>query len=642
MPLKCLLVFLISIAGLGQMIEAFNFTEEEHNAGLIFINHGPARVTYDTHTMVYHTDISEYKNLTTTIEKAINDIEKFCKPTDTTLKFLISQMRAEITHMNRDVQDFEAYQQNQQNLEKKDVIRGKRSLDFIGSAYHWAVGLTDAETAKDMYTNIWKNSNDSARLQILFNKQTTLIKEEIKVTKGHVQQMKRQIASLQQQSDALGTRRLDEYRQQVKQREMNETITKSIDIIQFMILEHQRISKQLIESLQHSGSGKITQLVPIQRLKNDLAFIEGNLKEDQKLPINIDRENPLHIFKFTTVTAALYNNELIVHITIPIIEIEHYTLYKIIPIPTNVNGTQAIILPTTRFVVINNKNNAFTPISHDEYYNSKINVAGEQILKPAENSYSDYTKNCELNILINPNKDIIEKTCNIQVMPSSNFIVSVNNNNLYYVSIVTPTVVLEHCYRKPSTTHEINKSGILLIEEGCHIIVDKVHIRSRNNYKTDFGKTALLTLPDRTIFTTVKILLDRISTKNMTMLPTSSETVLIRDDVSDYDRLIKDADTLIEMADFDIQLRDIKFNDILSFIGSITVSGLVFTIGLITLCYYLYKKFFSQDLWTKLSTHFAATGFIPKLFIDRIFPATPMLPSHANHYPMLPTSPPPF
>lgn len=60
-------------------VTPLNFTKQEHKSGLIFLNLAKARVSYDSHTMVYHINISEYKKLIPTIEKGIEKTEILCK-----------------------------------------------------------------------------------------------------------------------------------------------------------------------------------------------------------------------------------------------------------------------------------------------------------------------------------------------------------------------------------------------------------------------------------------------------------------------------------------------------------------------------------------------------------------------------------
>lgn len=607
---------LIIISGIG-IITTFTFEHKEHKSGLIFLNQGKARISYDTHTVVYHVNISDFLDLSSHINNGINDIQKFTRElaaprmnwnqhsefgNGSGPDFIINQMLGELDHIIRDVRDIEAYQQNQ---------RQKRAVEWVGAAYHYAFGLTDAATARKYHAEVIANKEATHRINNMVGEQTTLIKETIAVTNGSIQQLKKHIFALENKLNITSNRQLY----------LSEILSNSFDIIQLMMLEHRRISKQLKAALENSASGKITQLVPISRLQEDLKAIERLLNDDQRLPVNVEYENPLHVFKFSTATASLFNTQLMVEITIPIIETEHYATYQIIPVPTYINGYNIIIIPSTRFVLVNNKNNEYIPISNDEYAKGIFNLAGEKIIKPAENGYFDYTKNCEMNILINPNKETIEKICDIKIVPTTNYFIPINNNNLFYVSIVKPVVIIEHCHRLPSTTHELDASGILHLDEGCRLNAERIHIRARNNFRTDSGDITLL--HNKSISTTIDVFFDKIGALNHTTIPTLHEPVLIREDENDYNRLIKEADNLMEKIKYEKKFNEMDTNDYVHSISSVSISTIILIFCLLIFSLIIYKKFFSESLWMKLANHFNESNIFPKIFVKQVYPTTP-------------------
>lgn len=592
-----------------ETISSINFKPQEHKTGLIFVKLAKARVSYDSHTVVYHVDISEFKTISSSVERGIADVEKYCK--DLTCGFIIQQLRGQLLHMERDEQDIEAYQQ---------FKRPKRAIEWMGSVFHWAFGLMDADTARKYDDAINSLNNNTERLHNIEKNQITLIQETIKVTNGTANQLKKQIHELEFQNESIQKKTLTIELVLYT----NDLVMKSLTIIKLMILEHQRIAKQLVQLLEDSISGKITQLVPIERLSKDLTTVEHELHEDQRLPINIDLENPLHVFKYTTIRASLFKNRLLIEITIPVIEVEHFSIYQIIPVPNDINGYHTLIIPSTKFVLINNKNNEYIPITNEEYTNSETNAAGEKIIKPEENSHADYSKNCEISILINPEKDSIGKTCDVKLIPTSNYFIPINNNDLYYVSISRPMVILEHCHGHPSTSHELTESGMLRLEKNCRINADKINIRPRNNFKYNSTSSEdIKLLTNSTIFTTIEILFDKITSFNKTKIPTSHKTMLIRDDVNDYNRLAKEAEDLMEKTKYEDRLKEIHYDDFIHSIGAISISTIILIIGIIILIIFLYKKFFSRGLWTQLADFFESESFVPKIFIKQNFPTTP-------------------
>lgn len=514
--------------------------------------------------------------------------------------------------MKRDERDIEAYQHNN---------RKKRAINWIGSAFHWAFGLMDSDDAKEYADSINNVHNTTDRIHNIVEKQTTLLEEHIKITNGTFTKMEEQLKELEFKSEFLKIESIKTKNQIA----INDMVMKLVAILKLMIMEHGRISKKLINALESPITGKITQFVPTSTLEKDLKIIEHELKENQKLPINVDYENPLHIFKFTTITSSLYLQLLMIEITIPVIEREHYSAYKIIPVPTNINDYHVLIIPSTQFVLVNNKNNEYIPISTDEYTSGNFNLDGEIIIKPAENSHTDYSKNCEVSILIHPEKDTMAKTCDMKLLPNSNYFIPINNNDLYYVSISNPIVILEHCHKQASTSYELTSSGILRLDKDCRVNADKINIRPKNNFKALSEEIKLLN--NRTTFTTVEILADKIMALNNTKIPTSHKTVLIREDIDDYNRLAKEAKESMEEAKFDDKFKEVHYRDYAHSLSTILITIILIIIAGIIIATFLYQKLFSESLWGKLANHFEKTNFqIPKPFVRNIYQNTPFLP----------------
>lgn len=239
---------------------------------------------------------------------------------------------------------------------------------------------------------------------------------------------------------------------------------------------------QILRCLEEVVSGKITQLIPKERLTSDLFQLEKILREDQKLPIDFTIEDPLHIFKYSKIASTLYGERIFLEVTIPIVERQKYTAYEIIPIPVTINNYTIILKPSAKYILLNDDAKDYIPISIVEYTQSKTNLCGEKIITPAENPHLDFTENCEISIFMYPQKKNTIKLCDYKVIPTSNYFVSINSNNLYFLQIIKPLTIIEYCRQSPAKMHEINTSGLLTLDGECRFKTDKISLRSRSNY----------------------------------------------------------------------------------------------------------------------------------------------------------------
>lgn len=319
--------------------------------------------------------------------------------------------------------------------------------------------------------------------------------------------------------------------------------------------KHNRITNQILKCLEEVVAGKITQLIPKENLMTDLFYVEKLLGEDQKLPIDFTMEDPLHIFKFSKIVSTLYGNRILLEIVIPIIERERYTAYEIIPIPITIRNKTKIIKPTTRYILLNDNAKDYIPITSVEYMQSVSNLCGEKIIKPAENAHLDFTENCEINILMHPQKELIESLCDFKTIQTSNYFISINSNNLYFLHVVKKFTFLENCRHSQPEMHKIERSGLLTLDRDCRVNTNKISLRPRANYNYDSAN--IIVMSNRTISTKLENIFKVDEAVDQTMLQ-EDENILVQDHSADFDELIKKAEKLIEESERNKEWNDIR------------------------------------------------------------------------------------
>lgn len=361
------------------------YEEREYNSGLIFVALSKARVSYDSYSLIYHVDISRLKNLTSTVATCIESINLLCGRLNDQdhCRLIKDQLADHYEHMARDELDIESYQQRS---------RSKRAIEWIGSFFNWAFGLLDADSAREYDEVINNLGNNTDRQHNLIHEQATIIKEQINLNNYTFIRIVERVKKLK--SEIFGILMMNDL--DIRQLNISDKVNKAVSMTNLIIMQHQKIAQQILHCLENGLSGKITQLIPATTIASDLSGIEKNLKDFQKLPIDGSHENPLHIFNFATIISSLYGTRLLIKITFPIIDRDLFSLYQIIAVPTKMGNLTIIIKPSTKYVLINNRNNEYIPITMDEMNAGRFNLRGEKVIKPAENIHRDYSKNCEV------------------------------------------------------------------------------------------------------------------------------------------------------------------------------------------------------------------------------------------------------
>lgn len=614
--MKLLLLQLLSF----HLIGSLKYTEENSgHSGLVFVKLSDAKISYDTFTVIYHIDLKHYFKIIGILKNYINNAETACSQlTNNTCSLIIETLKIQMMYMLRDEIDVNAYQQNEIYSSSTTKSRRKRALEFVGSAYHWMFGLMDADTARAYDEKINSIIHENERIKFVLQNNTVFIKETIGYLNHSFTDIENQMQNIKDKIHAIHLH-FNAFENALNKVHLQIEILKIEAVFQNLIREHKTISALLLKSLENAISGKINQLIPIDKLERDLLTIHKNIAMSQMLPINFKVENPLSIFKYSKTSASLYGKRFFLEITIPIIERQQYTVFEIIPIPIKIENRTVIINPEMRFVLINTKSSEYIPITKSELDNANINSNNEKIIIPLENSYLDTSHNCEMTIFLAPRKNTISNICEIKILPSMNYFVSINHNNIFYVTISKPVTLIEHCSGKQIKSYDLFYDGKLILESGCRVSTDKISIRPRTNYK--FISENEIILSNLTQNISLKAFSEKIVHLKNISFPEFENDVIIKDYSIDFQKLASQADKLIEQATWKSNIEEIHYDNINRSYFIYWVIGIVVVVLIILgviFGLYIYLKFYNIDTWIKLSNVLSARNSekLPNLFVQ--------------------------
>lgn len=578
MAVKIFIVIFVVLISIFQFSFEYQFDEMEIKSGVMFANMGKAKVSFKSYGLLYHYDLSTYIKLTASVTKCVEEVEKLCElSTEASCAVNIMQLKVLMGYMKKDEVAVEAYQLKP---------RTKRAIETIGSIYHWAFGLMDAHTAKEYDEKINELQNETVRVQKLITNQTMLFSKSIELSKNIYYEIE---ANMKKVSEKM-IDYWDETSQQINKLKNMDRIMELIQLAKLIIMEHQRLSQQLLGYLESVNSGKIVQIVPLEKLIHDLVILESCLEETESLPINVGIDNPMHIFKFSKIRASLYGERIIIEVIVPAIERQMFVIYKVVPIPIIINNYTMIIKTTMDYVLLNDRGCEYIKIANEEYSRAIVNMANERIIiEPKDDSHFDFLNNCEINILMNIKERKIAQLCNLEIISTTNYFIPIIPHDSYFVSLVKPIVINERCKGNTTYAFDMKKSGVLTLQENCRIYTEKISLRS--NIVSQIKVDEILFLVNKTVQTTTDMFLNKIKHLNNISLDVdhSDEIVLISDYKKDFDELSNNVKIVVNEANNTKKFKEIHYGEISSFFSDLEKMlyiVLVIVVLIIILCCY--------------------------------------------------------
>lgn len=600
------------------MITPLTFVEEKSDqSGLLFIKISDAKISYGTFTLVYHIELSDYFSLSKSIVEYIEAIDTSCmQQVNSTCGVVIQSMKNQLEDIQRDEKDVEAYQQKQEfpNSNSKSTLRTrrKRALEFVGNGLNWAFGLMDADDAREYSEKINKLIGENDRVKINAQDHIGFIRETIDHLNDSFVDISEQMKAI---NNKITLQRTD-LDTKLRVMEIEAEILKMIVILRNLMAQHQRKSSMLLRSLENAVSGRINQLIPTVRLEKDLIAVQTALPLDQMLPVDFTKENPLSIFKYSKSAASLFGSRFLLQIKLPIIQRMPYEAYEIVPIPTTIGNKVVIVNSVLKFVLVSKEVAEYIPITQSELDASITSPSGEKFITPFENTHLDFSRNCEMTVFMAPHKKAIENICTLDIIPKMNYFIALNHNNTYFVVISKPVTLIENCRGKQMKSHDLHRSGKLVLDPGCSISTDKISIKARSNYR--MSSEGVIVLSDRVRNLSLTAFTEKIANLKDSPIPEMENDVVIKDFSVDFLKLKAQANTLMEKAVWDSDIQEIRLaqsssTDLTGWaIGFVAAILIILTMFLITQASLKFYKISKSTHVSKPNNTYSNSNFFPE------------------------------
>lgn len=173
---------------------SLNYEERDISTGVIFVRQDPTRVSYSSYTMVYHMDLTEFKNMTNMVLDLITRTNELCGYVEEkkSCELVMEYLHIQLIYMKEDENDIYAYQQSS---------KPKRAIEWLGGGFKWAFGLLDADAARNIDAKIESNIANTSRINHIVDEQLLIIKEQIKLNNSSYNSFQSQISALEKGLD---------------------------------------------------------------------------------------------------------------------------------------------------------------------------------------------------------------------------------------------------------------------------------------------------------------------------------------------------------------------------------------------------------------------------------------------------------
>lgn len=367
----------------------------------------------------------------------------------------------------------EQFKTAKENLEKLHHNRDRRFTlcEWCGKFQHYFYGLVDADEAREIMVVI-NNSSEAIKENRKIIYQTTHIvkamleQEEEKVNEIHerVKQFHKEIAY---END------------KIKRRDM-------LSITDSLIDEFKTMTDTIDQAFTAQSTGQIPKVIKTDDFISQVHSVINLLKPGTTFPVNNFENDISKIFQIATLHTRRIDNTILLKITFPICESESHSLFKATPVPIITDNSYLIANIEHNYFIVNDKKTEFTEMSLTEISEGIHLNENEILYRTRTLTEINPEKNCIWSqFLYNDVKKLIS-TCKLSPIRKSNYITTINDNDLYHVTVTEPIIFWEIC-ENSERKFKISNTGFLQAKPECTTKTDDYLIKRHDNILLNFS-----------------------------------------------------------------------------------------------------------------------------------------------------------
>lgn len=225
-----------------------------------------------------------------------------------------------------------------------------------------------------------------------------------------------------------------------------------------------------------------------QILMHELKIIKDKINgQELDLPLTIDKDTINYFYQMADTKSTIVNTQLIVVMSIPIMNTKQYDLMKLTSFPHALqNNIFNFILPNPEYIAIDTLREKYISLTQIELdnchhlspYSSQSDILCLE-LSPIMSTRDD---DCTTNLVL---QNKYPDMCDIRVTKiTSETWIKLQTVNSYIAIFPEPQTLHIKCQNVPTITRILEGTGIISFDDDCHIKTQNVLIQAHRNYSS--------------------------------------------------------------------------------------------------------------------------------------------------------------
>lgn len=471
-------------------------------SGLYFEEIGNIQVYYSDWTFVTYVNLTYFVAETEHMERTIDTMQALCdsiksefhleipnsycdntmpqlyvlldEVKEYSIKWFLNHESGAMQHENLFGTSQPEQQQQQQRRRRRSRRRRRGFFGSISKRLFFSMSEEEAEFYKSQL-NILKKENVDHFL--LMENQTTLFKESLKVLNSTVQSQTVQRSSLQRQ--------LLEIEKLIN----NATASANLSNKLIELMQHASLAMATFWQRQQYFYNAITskssnfQLIPPQMFLNELERVRILIKrQDLELPLPLTNGNLAQFYHMATTEGRIVDNNLVIRISIPLVDAKKFQLYRTISVPYRSSGdndTFNLIKPRHEYIAIDSRHGKFLTLTNDDvsacHRLDGKNLLCKQTFPIVSVNANFNNSDCEINMIQNGEQSANCETTETVDFSEEIWIKMLQHPNTYLYALPQPQHVVVVCPNTRTKIH-LDGTGIISLAQRCRIKTERLEI----------------------------------------------------------------------------------------------------------------------------------------------------------------------
>lgn len=450
-------------------------------SGLYFEEIGNMQVYHSEWSFVTYINLTYFTNEANNLEQTVNLIQQLCDSIkmETNLQIPSSYCENTMPQLYLILDELKEYStkwfMNHESEAKQDTIfqnsRRRKKRGFFGSLtkrLFFSMSEDEAEFYKNQINALKMESVDHF---LLTKNHTTLFQESLEILNSSIQSQIIQRTALQKQLDEIENLLNNSTASQI----LSNKFVELMQYTSFVITSFWEKQRYFFNAIATKSSS--FQLIPPRIFMNELERVNQLVsRQDLQLPLPLNTENLPKFYQLTTTEGRIIDNNLVIRMSIPLVEAKKFQLYRVIGLPhrNENNDTFTYIVPRHEHIAFDSFNEKFVTLTNDElkacHRLDRKNLVCKQTF-PIKNAA--YNLGCEINVLRQTNQT---QSCDEQTDKLTDEVwIKLQHPNTFLYTLPKSQLVAIIC---PNTRTKVvlDGSGIISLTQRCRVKSERVEI----------------------------------------------------------------------------------------------------------------------------------------------------------------------